>query len=105
MPDSAGLRTMLPRAAAMVLLTAVLLLTAMSAVGATESHGTPPGPEPREANATDNEFRPLDYEQNFLWGAAVGLGALTVGGAGALAGLYWLLVQRPARQAEATKNG
>lgn len=81
------------------------LATSASAVGnllvvSLEFQGPLPGPEPREANSTDNEFRPDDYEQNFLWGAAVGLGALTLAGAGGLGALYWLLVQRPANKAE-----
>lgn len=59
--------------------------------------GEAPGPEPAGPNETDNPAAPPDYEANFLWGAAVGLLALMLLGAIALAGLYWLLVVRPKR--------
>ena len=105
MSSFAQVRTPLTRVFALAALTIVLVFSAMSALYATESHGEAPGLEPREANATDNDFAPKDYEQNFLWGAAVGLGAMTIGGFGALGGLYWLVVQRPAQQqAEASKG-
>lgn len=62
----------------------------------------PIGPEPMPADATDNPAAPTDYEANFLWGAAVGLLALTVFALLAVGGLYYLLVARP-RQHEDTK--
>lgn len=68
----------------------------LAAEGGGEHEGAP-GPEPRPADDTENPAAPQDYEANFLWGAAVGLLALTLLGALALAGLYWLLVVRPKR--------
>lgn len=53
------------------------------------------GLDPRTADDPDNEFAPPNYEQNFLWGAAVGLLALTLGIIGTIGGLYWWLVVRP----------
>lgn len=64
----------------------------------------PPGPEPAPADDTENPAAPQDYEANFLWGAAVGLLALMLLGALALAGLYWLQVVRPRKQADATRQ-
>lgn len=62
---------------------------------ATEAEGEEPaGLEPGGANDPDNANAPEEYEPNFLWGAAVGLVVLTVGGLGILAGLYWLMVGR-----------
>ncbi|MFP5308251.1 MAG: hypothetical protein ACLGIR_01585 [Actinomycetes bacterium] len=62
---------------------------------AVEEIGENPGPDPN----LDNDFAPADYEANFLWGAAVGLLVLIFLGAGALGGLYWLLVVRPKQRA------
>lgn len=59
------------------------------------------GTTPGDANATENAFRPEEYEPNFLWGAAWGLSVLTVAGVGLLGGLYWLTVLRPRQQADA----
>lgn len=103
------LRARIARAAALPLLVLTLLLGASSLamaatdlaqdgaiVLATEAHGEDlPGPDPAPADAEENEFRPADYEANFLWGAAVGFGALVAGGVFTLGGLYWLMVVRP----------
>lgn len=56
------------------------------------------GVAPGDANATENAFRPVDHEPNFLWGAAVGLTALVVGSLGLLGLLYWAMVVRPKQQ-------
>lgn len=60
--------------------------------------GEPAGREPPGPNDPGNPNPPAEYEQNFLWGAAVGLTALAVGGVALLAGLYYLLVLRPQRE-------
>lgn len=60
----------------------------------------PAGLEPGGANDPDNANAPEDYEPNFLWGAAVGLAVLAVGGLGVLGGLYWLMVRRREAAAE-----
>lgn len=57
--------------------------------------GEAPGLDPAGPNETDNPAAPEDYEANFLWGAAVGLLALTILGAVALGGLYYVQVVRP----------
>jgi hypothetical protein len=88
------------------LLAVVALLPASAAVAApaaddatvvlaVEEVGENPGPDPN----LDNDFAPAPYESNFLWGAAVGLLVLVFLGAGALGGLYWLLVVRPKQRA------
>lgn len=61
---------------------------------ATEAEGDVGGLEPGGANDENNANRPEAYEPNFLWGAAVGLAVLTVGGLGVLGGLYYLMVVR-----------
>ncbi len=61
---------------------------------ATEAGEDIGGLEPGGANDQGNANRPEDYEPNFLWGAAVGLAVLTVGGLGVLGLLYWLMVGR-----------
>lgn len=65
--------------------------------------GQAPGPEPAGPDDTENPAAPEDYEANFLWGAAVGLLALTILGAVALGGLYYLLVVRP-KKADAANH-
>ncbi len=106
-------RARLARAAALPMLVISLLLgpatvaqaadevvaTSTFTVLATEG-GTPSGPDPRGPNEADNEFKPADYESNFLWGAAVGLGVLVLGLVGLLGLLYRLMVQRPAQAAD-----
>lgn len=64
----------------------------------------PPGPEPMgpNENPTKNPAAPTDYESNFLWGAAVGLLALTVFAILAVGGLYYLLVVRPRQRDESS---
>lgn len=91
-----------------VLLTCGLLLPAAAFAGttsqgvliATES-GEVGGLTPKDPNSTDNEFAPAEYEGNFLWGGAVGILALLVVGAGAVGGLYYLLVVKAGEQASA----
>ena len=62
---------------------------------ATEATGEEPiGLEPGGANDPENANAPENYEPNFLWGAAVGLTVMVVGGVGLLGGLYWLMVVR-----------
>ncbi len=61
----------------------------------------PPGPEPADPNASGNPAAPRNYDANFLWGAAAGLLVRTVLGVAGLAGLYYLLVVRPGRRADA----
>lgn len=104
--SSRVLRARLARAAALPLLALMFLFGGASmataaddvVVLATESHGEDlPGLEPKTAADEDNQFRPDDYEANFLWGAAVGLGVLVAGGVAGLAGLYWLMVVRPSQ--------
>jgi len=56
------------------------------------------GATPGDANATENAFRPPDYEPNFLWGAAVGLTAIVVLSLGLVGLLYWAMVVRPKQQ-------
>lgn len=91
-----------------VVVVASLLLPGIALASTAEDHavlaaepagegGEAPGPEPAGPDETDNPAAPADYEANFLWGAAVGLLALMILGALALAGLYWLLVVRPKR--------
>ncbi len=53
------------------------------------------GATPGDANASENEYRPPDYEPNFLWGAAVGLTAIVVVSLGLVGLLYWAMVVRP----------
>jgi hypothetical protein len=60
--------------------------------------GEPAGLEPRSADDEENEFAPEPYQENFLWGAAVGLLAIVLAILGGLGGLYWLLVVRPSQQ-------
>lgn len=102
------------RALAMpVLALLVLLGTSSVAAASTADHvvlaaegghgGELPGPDPAEADDEANEFAPDDYEANFLWGAAVGFGALVAGGLLTMGGLYWLMVLRPA-QAKQRQN-
>ncbi|MFT5221871.1 MAG: hypothetical protein ACI867_000166 [Glaciecola sp.] len=110
-----SLRTTVCSVLALPILALALLLgltsTAQAADGdvvilAAESGGGDlPGLEPGKAADPENAFAPKEYEQNFLWGAAVGLGALTIGGFGALGGLYWLVVVRPEQQSAAQKQG
>lgn len=57
-----------------------------------------PGVAPGDPNATENAFRPTEYEPNFLWGAAVGVTALVVGSLGLIGLLYWGMVVRPRQQ-------
>lgn len=57
-----------------------------------------PGLSPMPADATENPAAPEEYEAPFLWGAAVGLLALTLFLALTLGGLYYLLVHRPAQK-------
>lgn len=63
----------------------------------------PPGPEPMDPNEdpTKNPAAPVDYEANFLWGAAVGLLVLTLFAVAAVGGLYYLLVVRPRQREDA----
>jgi hypothetical protein len=90
-----------------LLVGAVLLLPAQAASAASTSAaadvvqlaaegegGEVEGLEPGGANDSENANRPEEYEPNFLWGAAVGLAVLTVGGLGILALLYRLMVGR-----------
>lgn len=90
LPALVGLALVLPMSAA-----AADDLPADRVLLATEAEGEEPaGLEPGGPNEPDNPNRPEDYEPNFLWGAAVGLAVLTVGGLGILGGLYWLMVVR-----------
>lgn len=101
------LRARIARAAALPLLVLVLLTGGSSLASATtdahlvlaaEGHGGDlPGPDPATADDEDNEFAPAEYEPNFLWGAAVGFGAIVAGGVLTLGGLYWLMVVRPSQ--------
>lgn len=71
---------------------------------AVEGEGEEPqGPEPMGPNEdpTRNPAAPTDYEANFLWGAAVGLLALTVFAVAGVGGLYYLLVVRPRQRDDA----
>lgn len=86
-----------PAAAVAAPASAAVVLAAEGGGGGAEGEHAP-GPDPMPADATENPAAPKDYEANFLWGAAVGLLALTLLGALALAGLYWLLVVRPKQQ-------
>lgn len=71
---------------------------------ATEAGNEPlPGRTPRGPNASDNPNPPKDYQANFLWGAGVGLAVLVIGLVLLIAGLYYLLVKRPAQRATAGK--
>lgn len=63
----------------------------------------PQGPEPRDPQDTENPAAPERYEAPFIWAASVGLLALAVLGTLTLAGLYYLLVQRP-RQKSADRK-
>jgi hypothetical protein len=58
-----------------------------------------PGRTPRPPDAPENPNPPQVYEENFLWGAAVGLTVLVVGLVALLGGLYYMLVQRPRSRA------
>lgn len=64
--------------------------------------GDPTGPEPAERLEEDNPARTLggyeDLEVQFTWGAAWILLAAGAIGVTLLAGLYYLLVHRPARE-------
>ena len=59
-----------------------------------------PGRTPREPDSPDNPNPPAEYEENFLWGAGVGLAVLVIGLVLLLGGLYYLLVQRPRSKAQ-----
>jgi len=65
--------------------------------------GEPTGPEPMPREQEDNAARTLggyeDRELQFTWGAAWILLVAGVGGLTLLVGLYYLLVQRPQREA------
>lgn len=73
------------------------------AVEAEDGAGSGPDPMPREKE--DNPARELggydDLDVPFTWGAAFIMLFLGVGGLALLAGLYWLLVHRPAQKKEA----
>jgi hypothetical protein len=82
---------------------AVLLpMTALPAVGAetamvlaASGPSSTEGPEPMGADATENEFAPIDYEPNWTWRAGKVLLAVFVI-VGAYVGLmYYLRVARP----------
>lgn len=59
---------------------------------------TAPGRDPMPVDATENPAAPAEYEPPFLIGAAWGLLALVLFLGVALAGLYFLLVVRPAQK-------
>lgn len=104
------------------LIAALLLLPAAAALAVTAAHAdtvvlaveqapeepgaepTQPGLEPGGPDDTENPAAPVEYESNFLWGAAIGLLVLVVLGLGAVGGLYWLLVVRPSQREDA-KSG
>lgn len=69
---------------------------------AAEEGGEIEAPEPKGPNEEGNEFAPVEYEPNFLWGAAIGLFALTAIAFLAVGGLYWLLVKRPRESRQRT---
>lgn len=79
---------------------------ATSLVLATEADAgaSPPGRAPMGPNDEDNPGAPADYESNFLWGAAVGLFALTLLGVLVAGGLYYVLVHRPRQRAAAGRK-
>ena len=95
------------------LMTAALLLPATAAaadapadsgivlLAAEGGGGELPGRQAPDPNDPENPNPPEEYEQNFLWGAAVGLTAGVVGLVLLLGGLYYLLVQRPRNKAAA----
>ncbi len=106
-----SLRARLARAAALPVLALMLLVGAPSLAAAdevvatdevivlaAEGHSGPlPGPDPLPADDENNQFAPEDYEANFLWGAAVGFGAIVFLSLLALGALWWLMVVRPAQ--------
>lgn len=73
-------------------------VTVLAAEEGGEHHGEPAGPEPMPADATENPAAPAEYESNFLWGAGVGLLAMTLFAVFAVGGLYYLLVWRPGQE-------
>jgi hypothetical protein len=70
-----------------------------------DGEGSGGGPDPMPRDAEDNPARELggydDLDVPFTWGAAFIMLFLGVGGLALLAGLYWLLVHRPAQKTEA----
>jgi hypothetical protein len=93
------MRRLLP--AVLTALVAVLMLLPATAAADVASdalvlaveEGEPQGPEP----ILDNENAPAPYEPPFLIHAANGLAAAMVALVFILAGLYWVLVHRPAK--------
>lgn len=106
------MRRLLPVVPAMLLAALLLVPTTAMATPATSTTVTvlaaegggegPLGPEPRGPEDPDNSFAPTEYEAPFLINAAVGLTALLVLLVVGLGGLYWLLVQRPSKEASKT---
>lgn len=106
------MRRLLPVVPAMLLAALLLVPTTAMATPATSTTvtvlaaegggGGPLGPEPRGPEDPDNSFAPTEYEAPFLINAAVGLTALLVLLVVGLGGLYWLLVQRPSKEASKT---
>lgn len=104
------MRRLLPVVPAMLLAALLLVPTTAMATPATSTAVTvlaaegggeegPLGPEPRGPDNPDNSFAPTEYEAPFLINAAVGLTALLLLLVVGLGGLYWLLVQRPSKEA------